>query len=98
MFSETDFKNADVACKLNAVIMDKMDYPVIKPFKSLTSLSKKNEYNKILNTYINTFNEDWKQTLDRDFTDVMSHYMSQDNFKAEEQSCLHTNSTPILIE
>lgn len=98
MFSETDFKNADIATKLNAVIMDKMDYVCTKPFRSLTSLSKQNKYNEILNTYINTFDEDWVTTLDRDFNKVMSHHMSQDSFKAENETCLHVNSTPVLME
>ena len=98
MFSETDFKNADISCKLNCVIMDKMDYPIMKQFKSLTSLSKKNEYNKILNKYISGFNEDWKQVLDKDFIAISSHYMGQSNFRAENESCLHINTTPILLE
>jgi hypothetical protein len=98
MFTPTDFKNVEISFKLQVIINDKMDIPIMRPFKSISSLSKKNEFNKILNTYVNTFNEDWKQTLDRDFNDVMSHYMSQDGFRAENETCLHTNSTPMLIE
>lgn len=98
MFSESDFKDIDISTKLNCVIMDQMDYPIMKPFKSLTSLSKKNEYNKKLNVYINTFDEHWKETLDKDFIAVSSHYMNQSNFRAENESCLHINTTPILLE
>jgi hypothetical protein len=98
MFSETDFKNADISCKLNCVIMDKMDYPCTKPFRSLTSLSKKNEYNKILNTYINKFDEEWKTQLDADFNAVVSNYMSGDDFKCENETVAQFNSTPVLIE
>ena len=98
MFSKDDFVNADVACKLNAVIMDRMDYCCTKPFKSLTSLSKKNEYNKMLNAYINTFNEDWKTQLDNNFNAVVSNYMSGDDFKCKNQTVLQTNTTPLLLD
>ena len=98
MFSKDDFVNADVACKFNCVIMDKLDMPVMKPFKSLTSLAKKNEYNRILNAYINNFDENWKTQLEKDFNAVVGNYMSSDEFKCENQSVLQTSTTPILLE
>lgn len=98
MFTQTDFRNATISYKLNAVVMDRMDYCCTKQFKSLTSLSKKNKYNEILNTYIDTFDEDWVTTLDRDFNNVMSLHMSQDGFRPENETCLHVNSTPVLME
>ena len=98
MFSEADFKTADIACKINAIIMDKMDYCCTKPFRSLTSLSKKNEYNRILNTYINKFDEEWKTTLDNDFNAVVGNYMNGDDFHAENETVKQCNSTPVLME
>ena len=98
MFSKDDFVNPDVACKLNAIIMDKMDYCCSKPFKSLTSLSKRNEYNRVLNKYIEDFDEDWKDKLDANFNAVVSNYMSGDDFKCENQTVAQTNTTPVLLE
>ena len=97
-FTQNDFRDVDIAFKLQVIINDKMDIDIMKPFKSISSLSKKNEYNRVLNTYVNTFDENWKETLDRDFNDIMSHYMNKDDFHAENQSCLQTNRTPVLIE
>ena len=98
LFSKEDFLNADVACKLNAIIMDQMDYCCSKPFKSLTSLSKKNEYNRVLNKYILDFDHTWKEKLDKDFNAVVSNYMSGDDCKCENQTVLQTNTTPVLLK
>ena len=98
LFTLDNFKDADVACKLNCIIMDRMAYPVMKPFKSLTSLSKRNEYNKILNVYINRFDHDWKTQLNADFNAVVSNYMSSDHFKCENETVAQFNSTPVLME
>jgi len=98
LFTQENFKDANIQCKLNAIIMDKMDYPCMKSFKSLTSLSKKNEYNRVLNQYISGFNEDWKDKLDADFNAVVGNYMSSDHFKCENETVAQFNSTPVLIE
>ena len=78
--------------------MDKIDYCCTKPFKSLTSLSKKNEYNKILNVYINGFDHEWKTPLDKDFNAVVGNYMNGEDFHAENETVKQFNSTPVLME
>ena len=98
LFTLENFKDADVACKLNCIIMDRMDYPVMKSFKSLTSLSKQNEYNKILNVYIYGFDHNWKEKLDADFNAVVGNYMNGEDFHAENETVKQCNSTPVLME
>jgi hypothetical protein len=93
MFTQEDFQIE--APRLSVVIMNRMQLPIMTPFKSLTD-RQKSKFNKLMNEYIQSLGEDWKGQLVADFNDLAADYL--DTFQAEREFVRDHDMTPVVLE
>jgi len=72
MLSQEDFLVE--ATRFSVVIMHKMGFPIMSNFKNLTERQKA-KFNKMLNEYIHSLGEEWRETLIKDFNELTQDYM-----------------------
>ena len=83
MFSTKDFSDGTNRLKFNAIIMDKLLLPPLTPYSKLEGQTIKRKYHNELQEYIRTLDENWNETLTKDFNLIMGDYMSSNKFQPE---------------
>ena len=83
MFDKSDFENPDVLEKLRLIIMDQQEQPLMQNFHLLDE-SKKVEFNKALNKYINELPDAWEEIVDADFGSICKNKLFHEKFRAED--------------
>ena len=77
-FSKEDF-NPENAQRLNVIVMKQMGKHPLTAFQSLGEALKK-KFNRLLNEYIQSLGEDWKETLIRDFDTIVNEDILTEEF------------------
>lgn len=90
-FSKSDFMNPEVSMKLRMVCMEIFDRPVSTPFKNLKAYEQR-KFNRILNNYIQSLGEDWRETLTSDFNRVCSEHIFNNEFDPEKHYIRELNT------
>ena len=93
MFSMKDFSEETNRLRLNAIIMDKILLPPVTPFSKLEGQTLKRKYNAELQQYIHSLDENWNETITKDFNLIMGDYLSSNSFQPENLF-IPTISTP----
>ena len=83
MFSTKDFSEEKNRVKLNAIIMDKLMLCPLTPFSKLEGHTLKRKYNTELQQYIKSLDDNWNETITKDFNYIMGDYMSSSQFQPE---------------
>ena len=83
MFSINDFRQENNRLNLNAIIMDKLLLPPLTLFSTLEGQTLKRKYNAELQQYIKNLDENWDETITKDFNYIMGDYMSSSRFQRE---------------
>ena len=81
MFSIKEFSEENNRLRLNAIVMDKLLLPPLTPFSKLEGQSLKRKYNAELQQYIKNLDENWNETITKDFNYIMGDYMSSSKFQ-----------------
>jgi predicted component of type VI protein secretion system len=98
-FTKEDFLNPEIGQRLSVIIMSKMDKYVLLPFNKLKAKEKKT-FNELLNQYIFSLGEDWREKLEKDFNEICCDELFDDanSFKPENINTVVGESELILTE
>ena len=99
MFTKEDFEDSDNAEKLRLIITEQLGLPLMTNFHSLDECMKA-KFNENLNVYITALPDDWRDTVDNDFSTVCKTKLFHENFRAEDhvpQKTLNTMETAEVL-
>ena len=96
MFSQTDL-HGETAQKLSVVCMSKLGQNPLRNFRSLLEGEKK-KFNKLMNIYIQSLGEDWKDILTKDFNEVCTDEVFTENFRPNETYIKEIDTEIKLLE
>ena len=83
MFSINDFREEKNTLKLNAIIMDKLLLCPLTSFSKLEGQMLKRKYNTELQQYIKSLDDNWDETINKDFNYIIGDYMCSSKFQPE---------------
>ena len=95
MFSKADFTQT-VATQLTVIIMSKMSKPPLTSFFSLEK-SQKTKFNRIMNEYIASLPEEWKDKLEADFNTIVNEDILNEDFDPSKVYVKDVNSEPKML-
>jgi hypothetical protein len=95
MFEKKDFTQ-EVATRLTVIIMKKMEK---KPMTSFFSLepSQKKKFNRLMNEYIVSLGEEWKDKLEADFNLIVNEDILNEDFDPSKLHLRDVNPEPKML-
>jgi hypothetical protein len=90
MFTKADFTQ-EVATRLTVIIMSKMEKKPLTSFFSLEP-SQKKKFNRLMNEYIVSLGEEWKDKMEADFNLIVNEDILNESF---DPSKLHVKDVTL---
>jgi len=95
MFTKADFTQ-EVATRLTVIIMSKMQKPPLTSFFSLEK-SQKTKFNRIMNEYIASLPEEWKDKMESDFNTIVNEDILNEDFDPSKVFVKDVNMKPEML-
>jgi hypothetical protein len=95
MFSKEDFTQ-EVATRLTVIIMSKMEKKPLTPYFSLEP-SQKKKFNRLMNEYIVSLGEEWKDKMEADFNLIVNEDILNENFDPSKLYVKDMTTTPQML-
>jgi len=96
-FSPTDLLDADNASRLRVIVFYRLKMSLLGSYQDLLT-SEKRAFNEHLNVYIASLPEaDWQGELKREFDEIVSKKILNDDFDASKTFCPEINSAIVEL-
>jgi hypothetical protein len=95
MFSKEDFTQP-VATQLTVIIMKQMEKKPLTPYFSLEP-SQKKKFNRLMNEYIVSLGEEWKDKLEADFNLIVNEDILNESFDPTTTYIKEINTQPEMM-